>query len=344
MTTAVATRPTPARASGTVTRLLPAGGRDDWDREVRNYVQALENRRRSPRTITGYQSTLRSFASFMADDRRDLTPARITRQDVRDYQSHLIAQSAAPATQMARFVGLNAFFRFLSDPDEQVIKANPMAGMKAPQMPQDVPTPILSAADTQKLLKACDGRTFEDRRDAAIILLMLSTGLRRDEVAGILIEDCVFDARRITVKTGKGERTREAEYGSDASEAIRKYLRLRDQHPRRREIVTRGRADHARTGHPLFIPVAGHRGGITGDAIQKMLARRCRMAGIAHVHPHQLRHTWAHVEKKSGTAEEDLMYRGGWRNRKSVERYGAAGRAERALANFRDPLAQFLRE
>ena len=60
-----------------------------------------------------------------------------------------------------------------------------MANMKAPILPE-TPTPILTKDDLRRLLAVCEGdRSFEGRRDAAILRLMIDTGLRRSEVMGI---------------------------------------------------------------------------------------------------------------------------------------------------------------
>ena len=59
----------------------------------------------------------------------------------------------------------------------------------------------------RRLLKACEGREFADRRDAAILRLLVDTGMRRAEIAGLRVEDVDFD-HDVAVVLGKGRRPR----------------------------------------------------------------------------------------------------------------------------------------
>jgi site-specific recombinase XerC len=56
-----------------------------------------------------------------------------------------------------------------------------------------------------RLLKACEGRDFAGRRDTAVILLLLDTGMRRAECAGLTLDDVDLDQRIVWV-LGKGRR------------------------------------------------------------------------------------------------------------------------------------------
>jgi integrase len=80
------------------------------------------------------------------------------------------------------------------------------------------------------LLQACNGRSFENRRDLALIRLFLDTGARRAEVAALDVADIDFD-HHVAWVIGKGNRPRALVFGDRTAEALRRYLRARAKHP-----------------------------------------------------------------------------------------------------------------
>jgi len=76
-------------------------------------------------------------------------------------------------------------------------------------------------------------------------------------------------------------------------------------------------------------------GRLTDSWIAQVLRRRCDQAGIARIHPHQLRHTFAHQFKRAGGNDAELQHLGGWRSPQVLQRYGASAAAERAREGHR---------
>ncbi len=87
--------------------------------------------------------------------------------------------SAAYASN--QFRALQQFFKWLAAEDEI---PDPMAGLKPPGVP-DKPVPVFAAGDLPRLERACAGRSFQQRRDAAVIAVFRTTGMRLSELAGI---------------------------------------------------------------------------------------------------------------------------------------------------------------
>jgi site-specific recombinase XerD len=100
--------------------------------------------------------------------------------------------------------------------------------MKRPMVP-DKPVPIVPADGLKRLFRACAGNTFEARRDTALIMLLLDTGARRDEMAGLKLADVDLELDVLLV-LGKGRRERTLPYGRKAGEALDRYLRARARH------------------------------------------------------------------------------------------------------------------
>jgi site-specific recombinase XerC len=79
-----------------------------------------------------------------------------------------------------------------------------MDNMKRPHVPEE-PPPILSDDQIKSLLRSCDGGDFDARRDTAIVRLLLDTGMRLAEHAGLDIQNIDFE-QRVAYVLGKGRR------------------------------------------------------------------------------------------------------------------------------------------
>ncbi|MDQ1749306.1 MAG: integrase/recombinase XerC [Pseudonocardiales bacterium] len=75
-------------------------------------------------------------------------------------------------------------------------------------------------------------------------------------------------------------------------------------------------------------------GAKTARALDRYLRRRAQQAGLGHIHPHQFRHTFAHLWLDQGGAEGDLMELAGWTSRQMLTRYGASARSARARRSY----------
>ncbi len=168
---------------------------NDLERLAKSFERHLRAENRAFRTVETYGEAIGQLAAHLA--REGVTAVRgVTKSHVEAFVGGLVA-TRAPATANNRFRALQQFFKWLYENEH--IARNPMAGLKPPHVPE-VPVPVVSPSELRALLSSCKGQTFEDRRDEAIIRLLLDTGIRRSELLGLQLEDMDVDDQVVWVK------------------------------------------------------------------------------------------------------------------------------------------------
>ena len=293
-----------------------------------SWLRALRSENKADNTIRIYGNAVNTFTAFLLDgyqpaDSEDGTRGRpapaglddIHREHVQAYIAATINRTSA-ANAHQHYRALKTFFNWLVDEEE--LDRHPMRTMKPPAVTEKE-VPVIPETDLVALFKACKGRTYADRRDTAILMLFLDTGVRLSELTDRRVGDVDLDLMVLRV-LGKGDRWRTVPFGRACATALDRYLRAAAKHK----------------GKPLADDMwlwwgDRNRGlRLTIWGVGTMLKRRCAEAGIDELHPHQFRHTFAHLWKVNGGNEDDLMRITGWKSRQMLSRYAASAGAERA--------------
>ena len=267
--------------------------RDDRLREMRkrtlrlselaqHYFAALQAEGKTAKTLVGYREKLGRFVRWLDGDLDDFT-LEATRRFVavllatekwQDNPKRKRAGEPLSVQTVANHVRvMKAFATWLWE--EEYTTENRLLRLVLPKAPRKL-TEVLSAEEMAQLLAAIEPNFVAGSRDLAIVVLFLDTGLRLSELLGLCLEDLHLDSQWLKVM-GKGQKERIVPFGKRACQAIMRYLH-------------QGRFDPL--GRPeLFLTADGEP--MTANAIRMLFKRLRARSGIARLHPHLLRHTFA---------------------------------------------------
>jgi site-specific recombinase XerC len=302
------------RASSASSPADVTGGTKTLDAIITSWERSLRARNRSPRTIRSYLDSARLLLAFLSENCLPTTVGAILPEHLEMFIDDQLKRWR-PATAANRYRSLQQLFGWLVSQGEIVV--SPITRMRPPRVPEQL-VPVVCDEDLRKLLRSCEGQGFEDIRDAALLRVMIETGVRLSEATGLKTTDVDLDSGELLV-LGKGRRRRTVPFGSRTTGVLSRYIEFRDSHPRR-----------ARS--ELWL---SRKGALTASGVAQMLNRRCRDSDIDAIHPHQFRHSAAHNWLALGGSEGDAMRLFGWRSRDMLSRYGASLADERAQAAYR---------
>ncbi|GIE29940.1 hypothetical protein Ait01nite_029850 [Actinoplanes italicus] len=206
---------------------------------------------------------------------------------------------------------------------------NPIAGMKIPSPPKldDNPPPVIEEDELRTLIRSAESkRDYTSRRDAAVLRLLGSTGIRLGELAGIDLADLDLQKREVRV-TGKADRTRTVKFDAKTAIALDRYLRMRQQ-----RLIKLGGQFGENAVNALWI---GHRRFVrmTEDGLYQAIVRRGKACNLK-IYPHLFRHTFTHRYLDNEGSEGDVMELNGWDSPQMLRRYGRSARSARARRGY----------
>ncbi|WP_299099940.1 site-specific tyrosine recombinase XerD [uncultured Alistipes sp.] len=245
-----------------------------WEEAGRHYRTYIKlEKRLAQNTVEAYMRDLRSFAHFILR-MYDVPPAKVEEPMVQRYVAWLYDRGREKASQARALSGVKSFFNFLLISDR--IESSPAEFVLTPKFGRHLPD-VLTTGEIDRIIAAVDGTTPKEIRDAAMLEVLYSCGLRVSELTSLRIRDLFFGEGYIRV-TGKGDKQRLVPISSTARERIHRYLEVRRS---------------ARAGEEtLFLNNRGN--SLTRVMIFTILREAARRAGIEKkISPHTFRHSFA---------------------------------------------------
>ena len=288
----------------------------------------IGQRQASPHTVAAYRDTFRLLFVHLADT-TGKSPAELDFEDLDAatiggflaYLEHDRGVSAA--TRNARLAAVRSMFQFASfqHPEHAATIARVLA---IPTKRKDRPlVTYLTVVEIDALLAAPDRSTWIGRRDHALILLDVQTGLRVSELAGLCCGDLYIGRGSHVRVFGKGRKERVTPLTKPTVPVLRAWLDERSGNPH----------------EPIFPGPSGARLG--RDAIRKLVVKHagvaagyCPSLATKHVGVHTLRHSCAMNLLQNGVDLATIALWLGHEGLRTVEHYRHADLAmkERALA------------
>lgn len=229
-----------------------------------------------------------------------------TEKTVSTGRADTVTPGLAPATTRRRAACLRSFFRYLTE-NAGLLDRDPSAGLVVPKKNAALPF-FFTEEECQTLLEAVDGLNRE--RDYAIVLLALVSGLRVSEIVSLNVHDIRSTEGLFFFRvTGKGGKERQVYLSGNCIEALDRYLTVRETYlhpssspsrenspsressPGRENSQSRAGSIRPEDRDALFLSRKRRR--LSVDAVQSLVKRAARRAGLTPVSPHKLRHTAA---------------------------------------------------
>lgn len=270
----------------------------------------MRQRQASGHTVAAYRDTFRLLLVF-ATETFGQTPSDLSLEDldatfIGEFLYHLQKQRGNSArTRNARLAAIHSFYSYvaLTEPACSLICQRVLA---IPNMRHEKrPIEFLSRTEIDALLAAPDLSSWTGRRDRALLLLAIQTGLRVSEIIGLRCEDVVLGTGAHVRCTGKGRKKRSTPLRKDVARSLHAWIK----------------ECHGRDGDPLF--TSTRRGPLSRDAIEHLVSKHvdtashsCPTLGRKRVTPHVLRHTAAMELLQSGVDRSVIAL---WLGHESLE-------------------------
>ena len=246
----------------------------------KDFIEHLRSKKRTTSTVLAYGKDIEQLIEFL----EELKKAHVTEvkaEDIRSFLAKLQNKGYTPKSLSRKLNSTKTFFRFLKV--QELITDDPASLVDHPKF-ETKPPRILSPIEYRALRDAAR----DDARIAAIIEILLQTGIRIGELANIRTDDVFVPQNgkegNLFIRPQENRTERTVPMNKAAETALKRYLELRPKTPNKALFVTK-------TGRPLLV-----------RNIRTAIDRYYKKAGITGAKVNDLRHTWVAHHLSSGAS------------------------------------------
>ena len=252
-------------------------------RDVDEFLAYLRvERGAAENTVAAYRRDLITWCAWLQRARALTDLRQVVRPDVEAYAAHLHLEGRAASSVERALSAVKGLHRFLYA--EGISPSLPTSDVRLPKKPERLPD-VISVDQAGDLLDQPFPPDAAGMRDRAMLEVLYGCGLRVSELTGLDLGEVYFDEGFLRV-LGKGSKERLVPLVGTAATALRAYI-----FEGRPELAARGAVATQADVAAVFLNARGTR--ISRQSVFRIVERRGAAVGIAGLHPHTLRHSFA---------------------------------------------------
>jgi integrase/recombinase XerC len=242
----------------------------------KQFLEHLRKQGRANATVLAYGKDIEQLLDFLKD--REVHAVDTVNTDhIEEFKDSLKKLRYTPKSISRKINSIKTFFRFLKR--ENHVGQNPAEAVIHPKYEQNIPR-ILSKTEYRALRDACK----HDMRIAAIVELLLQTGMRISELASLQMPDIDVENNKINIREQNSQKARQIPLNNAGKGALNSYLKIRPKAPNQETVFL------TKTCRPFLV-----------RNIRAAIDRFFRIAGIAEAKVNDLRHTFIVEQLRAGT-------------------------------------------
>ncbi len=183
------------------------------------FIQNLEEKGRSPSTILAYRADLEQLMEYLSEKGK-VTPDQVKTEDIESFRDTLLNKKYTPKSVSRKLNAVKTFFRWMIG--DKYATFDPSENVSHPKITPSIPK-FLSALEYRALRDV----VRDDIRIAAIVEIILQTGIRISEVANLKLDN--VKTNELVIEQYATQPQRSIPLNKPASEAIKRYIKIRPQ-------------------------------------------------------------------------------------------------------------------